>query len=505
VAYGIIEDGGGEAGRQERGARADCRLQPVFLWSAANAKRAALGGLVTTSGHESFGGFLAGAGMDMTSASHAAYNSIAVASPGGAFVAVVRYTNLTTNSTGILLAGKTHYTNSNGFMFESKADENTIEINGGDGGSFPTMSVPGLGTIGQTNTIAVCYAGTSVSVALNGKFIGSVTIGVAAGTWPSGIGIGNYAGASTSSNDTSRIYYLAGIVRGGADLLVPLSRNPWQLFEPVNEPVFYSLGGGGATDYPVTATDALTLADSASQGFGATSVATDAATLADSAAAAMAATSAASDALTLADSASNVAALSAVASDALTLADTLNASTAGNYTATGTDALTLADSASNVAALSAVASDALTLADSASNVAALSATAGDALTLADTLNASATGDYVVASSDALTLADSAAAAFAAVCIATDAMTLADATSAALSGQYAATASDALTLADAASNAAALGVTITEALTLAALVSALNSGTPVLGVRGGFAVQRQLATRRAQIQTARRRN
>lgn len=311
---------------------------------------------------------------------------------------------------------------------------------------------------------------------------------------------------NTSLFGAGRIQNL--VIRGGVGLLESELRaeyqNPWQLFEAENDPVFYSLGGG-ATDYPVTATDALTLADSASQSFAATGVAADAMTLADSASNVAALGATASDALTLADSASNVAALSATATDALTLADTLNATASGDYAAIGSDALTLADSASNVAALGATGSDALTLADAASNVAALGAAASDALTLADTLNASASGDYVVVATDALSLSDSVVAAYAAICIATDALSLADATSAAMAGQYAATATDALTLADAASNAAALGVSISEALTLAALVSALNSGQLVLGVRGRPGVQIQTGTRRAQIQTGTRRN
>lgn len=282
--------------------------------------------------------------------------------------------------------------------------------------------------------------------------------------------------------------------------------NPWQLFAPQRTARIYSFPTGGATDYPVTASDALTLADSALQSFSATGVAADALTLADSASNVASLGAAGSDALSLADSASNVAALSATASDALPLADTLNATASGDYTATGSDALTLADSAANAAALGATGTDALTLADAASNTAALGATAADALTLADTLNASASGDYVVVATDALSLSDSVVAAYAAICIATDALSLADATSAAMAGQYAATATDALTLADAVSNAAALGVSISEALTLAALVSAMLTGnTALTGTRGGYGVQMQLAARRAQIQTGRRRN
>lgn len=275
--------------------------------------------------------------------------------------------------------------------------------------------------------------------------------------------------------------------------ITSLARKPWQLFEADNDPAFYTVGG--ATDYPVTASDALTLADSASNVASLGAAGSDALTLADSVSNVAALSATATDALTLADSASNVAALSATATDALTLADTLNATASGDYTATGSDALTLADSAANAAALGATGTDALTLADAASNTAALGATAADALTLADTLNASATGDYVVVATDALSLSDSVAAAYTAICIATDALSLADATSAAMAGEYAATATDALVLADAVSNAAALGVSISEALTLAVLVSALNPGQLVLGVRGRPGVQIQTGTRR----------
>lgn len=331
-------------------------------------------------------------------------------------------------------------------------------------------------------------------------------------------GIGECSSASKFANSTLYLMSRAGssipvdgvlsdfMVLSGAvtdATAKSLYENSRQIFEPLNDDVFYSMGG--ATDYPVTATDALTLGDSASQLFAATGVAAEAMTLADSASNVAALGAAGSAALTLADSATNVAALSATATDALTLADTLNGTASGDYTATGSDALTLADSATNVAALGATGTDALTLADAASNTAALGATAADALTLADTLNASASGDYVVTATDALSLSDSVVAAYAAICIATDALTLADATSAAMAGEYAATATDALTLADAVSNAAALGVSISEALTLAELVSALNSGQLVLGVRGRPGVQIQTGTRRAQIQTGRRRN
>jgi len=358
---------------------------------------------------------------------------------------------------------------------------------------------------GMWRNVALTYDGTVGTFYINGQAAGS---GSNAQTFSHTVQhcIGEGFGGSETIGGGIRIKYLAIMPRVASPAEIKEVAENWlRLFEADNDPVFYSLGGG-ATDYPVTATDALTLADSASQSFAATVVAAEAMTLADSASNVAALGASDTAALTLADSATNVAALSATATDALTLADTLNATASGDYTAIGSDALTLADSASNVAALGATGSDALTLADAASNVAALGATASDALTLADTLNASASGDYVVVATDALSLSDSVVAAYAAICIATDALTLADATSAAMAGEYAATATDALTLADATSNAAALGVSISEALTLAALVSAMLTGnTALTGKRGGYGVQMQLSARRAQIQTGRRRN
>ena len=353
----------------------------------------------------------------------------------------------------------------------------------------------------KPHVMVVRANGTERKAWINGTLLGSGTADATVQWSKYRIGTSTY-----SSNCVPLTYALIIVPRALADAQITSlnAANFWQLLAP--EQVNVPMAGGGGTDSPVTATDALTLADSASQAFAATGVATDAMTLADSASNVAALGAVASDALTLAESASNVAALSATATDALTLADTLNATASGDYTAIGLDALTLADSASNVAALSATASDALTLADAASNAAALGAAASDALTLADTLNASASGDYVVTATDALSLSDSVVAAYAAICIATDALTLADATSAAMAGEYAATATDALTLADATSNAAALGVSISEALTLAALVSAMLTGnTALTGKRGGYGVQMQLSARRAQIQTGRCRN
>ena len=365
--------------------------------------------------------------------------------------------------------------------------------------SAAVLAVDGLYTV----ALVYDYAASSLQWYVNGAASGSpATPGTRTGAGTL-LEFGGGGAGQPANQDYSLLAVLPYAASAGRNR--EIHRNPWQLFEADNDPVFYSLGGG-ATDYPVTATDAMTLADSASQTFAATGVAAEAMTLADSASNVAALGAVASDALTLAESASNVAALSATATDALTLADTLNATASGDYTATGSDALTLADSAANAAALGATGTDALTLADAASNTAALGATAADALTLADTLNASASGDYVVTATDALSLSDSVVAAYAAICIATDALSLADATSAAMAGQYAATATDALTLADAASNAAALGVSISEALTLAALVSAMLTGnTALTGTRGGYGVQMQLAARRAQIQTGRCRN
>lgn len=199
-------------------------------------------------------------------------------------------------------------------------------------------------------------------------------------------------------------------------------------------------------NFPATITEAMTLTDSGTAQFGATSTI--------------------SEAMTLADSSSNVAALSASITESMTLADSPNASASGDYTATQTEAMTLADTASNVAALSASITEAISLADSSSHVAALSRSISEALTLADTVSSSAAGDYTATITEAVTLADSSSNIATLSAAITESATLADTSTASSPGNFAASISESLALAEIASNQAALSAALVEALSLA---------------------------------------
>ena len=175
-------------------------------------------------------------------------------SPGSNFIAVVQYETLTDEIDGIFLAGKTAWSGANGFMFESKTNVDTLEINGGNGSTFPTISVPSVGKAdGKVHTLVVRYRGASAAVFFDGRSYGSVNIVAQAGEWPSGIGIGNYA-STASGNAQSRKFYLAAIVLNGDPL--SLSANPWQLFSRRDRRTIIDFGASGTT--AVYADSALT-------------------------------------------------------------------------------------------------------------------------------------------------------------------------------------------------------------------------------------------------------
>ena len=175
-------------------------------------------------------------------------------SPGSNFIAVVQYETLTDEIDGIFLAGKTAWFGANGFMFESKTNVDTLEINGGNESTFPTISVPSVGKAdGKVHTLVVRYRGASAAVFFDGRSYGSVNIVAPAGEWPSGIGIGNYA-STASGNAQSRKFYLAAIVLNGDPL--SLSANPWQLFSRRDRRTIIDFGASGTT--AVYADSALT-------------------------------------------------------------------------------------------------------------------------------------------------------------------------------------------------------------------------------------------------------
>ena len=166
-----------------------------------------------------------------------------VASPGSNFIAVVQYETLVDDNDGIFLAGKTSWSSANGFMFESKTDVNTLELNGGNGSTFPTVTVPAVGKAdGKVHTLVVRYRGTNADVYFDGKYYGTVNIVAAAGAWLSGIGIANYA-STIEGNAHSRRFYLAAVVLDGDPL--SLSANPWQIIARSDRRTIIDLGGSG--------------------------------------------------------------------------------------------------------------------------------------------------------------------------------------------------------------------------------------------------------------------
>jgi hypothetical protein len=209
----------------------------------------------------------AGKNAFLWSTGHAKIAIASAKSPGSSFTAVVQYENYIDNTSAIFMAGKTFWNLSEGFMFANKTNTDLLEINGGDGSTFPTISVPNVGKAdGKIHTLVVQYRGTQARVAFDGRYIGAVTIG-AAGAWPSGLAVGNYAGGN--SVNPSRKIYMAAVVRNGD--IISLSQNPWQVFQPLRRQLFVAdAGGGGVTGTGSLSQSAQTLAASGSVAIGAT-------------------------------------------------------------------------------------------------------------------------------------------------------------------------------------------------------------------------------------------
>lgn len=168
---------------------------------------------------------------------------------GSDFTVLMRYKNNTAASYLMFCAGKSVWSNSNGFSLWIEPDTNTIEINGGDS-YFPTLAVTGIGAAdNKFHTLAVKYAGTTATVAFDGRYIGSLSI-TAAGVNPSGIGFLNYPGGSDASYARDTDVSLAAILDNSYDI-VSLSRDPWQVFQPLVSyfPVGAVAAGGGVVGH----------------------------------------------------------------------------------------------------------------------------------------------------------------------------------------------------------------------------------------------------------------
>jgi len=236
------------------------------------------------------------------------------------------------------------------------------------------------------------------------------------------------------------------------------ARVPW-LGVPFGSRGWLGAGISGAT-YWATASDALTLADSATAQAAFSVTASDAAAAADSATAQAIFAASGTDAAALSDSTTATAVFAAAAVDAAALAD--QASGGLLYASNASDALTLTDSADASPAINSTASDAVTLADSASAGAVFSCSASDAIALSDAAGAQAV--LACGATDVLAIADAAGALAQLNCSASDAITLADSATAAFA-DLDRTATDAMSLSDQAAAGAIFNITVSDAMFL----------------------------------------
>lgn len=115
-----------------------------------------------------------------------------------------------------------------------------------------SLSIP----TGSTQLVAMVVNGTSVRCYVGSELVGS---GVSTAPAPSGhlpyLRSGNYYDYAASRRFIGGIYYagLLPVALSGEDIGA-LSRNPWQLFRPVQRRVYFDMGaGGGGTTHTVTA------------------------------------------------------------------------------------------------------------------------------------------------------------------------------------------------------------------------------------------------------------
>lgn len=162
-------------------------------------------------------------------------------------------------------------------------------------------------------------------------------------------------------------------------------------------------GAGGIT---ATASDSVSLSDSAASVTNRICAANDTVSLSDSAVSITNRVSLASDTLTLSDSAVSVTTRLSVATDSLSLSDSAVASRTGR-TVVATDSVSLADSAISVSQRVSDASDTISFADSAISVSQRTSDATDGISLSDSGVAVKQTAGVSVASDTISFGDSA--------------------------------------------------------------------------------------------------
>lgn len=183
--------------------------------------------------------------------------------------------------------------------------------------------------------------------------------------------------------------------------------------------------------------------------------ASDTLTLSDSAVSATEHVSDASDTIATSDSAVSAAERVSAAADTLTLSDSAVGEVTSESAAVAEDALTFTDSALSVTERVRVAADSLTLTEEAISTTERVSAAADTITLSDSAVGEATSSAVSEASDTVTLSDSAVSITERVSTATDTLTLTD--SASSFAALIADASDAITVSDSAVGGAVTAV------------------------------------------------
>lgn len=145
------------------------------------------------------------------------------------------------------LAGtKAAYNVAYGFHLEFNSSQNALLIFGASG-TWYTASIPGIGSPGKIHSVAVRFKGTTVTVAYNGRLIGSGAI-TAAGAWTLPFALGNICDGAIASASLNTRIYAGGVLLGDPDIL-SLSANPWQLFKSPQR----IMSASAATSIPLAA------------------------------------------------------------------------------------------------------------------------------------------------------------------------------------------------------------------------------------------------------------
>ena len=118
--------------------------------------------------------------------------------------------------------------------------------------------------VGSTQLVAMVVNGTSVRCYIGAELVGS---GVSTAPVPSGhlpyLRAGNYYDNSITRRFRGGIYYagLLPVALSGEDIAA-LSRNPWQLFRPVQRRIYFDVGAGGTAGVTVEGTNSVQLSTS---------------------------------------------------------------------------------------------------------------------------------------------------------------------------------------------------------------------------------------------------